>query len=400
MNTFGDDTVGDHAGIFGTTFSRGWAAQHLTDTAWLHALIRVELALLAGSERAGLTPPAQATEIRALWSALPIALDDIGAAAAAGGNPVIPLVKKLKAIVPPHLREHVHLGATSQDVLDTAMMLLAVQALDVIASDVARGADSCAALAEKYARTPIPGRTLMQDALPTTFGLKAAGWMAGLDGAVVRIRAVRSGLPVQYGGPVGTFSGSSASSGSSGQGPLIRGLLADELGLVDPARTWHTIRLPIADLAGALGAASGVAGKVALDIVLLAQTAVGEVAEGVAGRGGSSSMPHKRNAIAAISARGCSIRTPGLVGTLFAAMAQEHERAAGAWHAEWETLADLIRLTGSAAAWLADSLANLTVDNGAMERHAGERASSPPDIDEAAGLVRDLLQRSNFGEQR
>jgi 3-carboxy-cis,cis-muconate cycloisomerase len=200
------------------------------------------------------------------------------------------------------------------------------------------------------------GRTLMQQAVPTTFGLKAAGWLAGLEGARLRLAEVTASLPAQYGGAAGTLAA------SSGSGVALRSALAEELGLADTPVPWHTVRLPIADLAGALGATAGVLATVAVDVVLLAQTEVGEAAEVSETRGGSSAMPHKNNPVAAISARACARRAPGLVATLFAAMEQEHERAAGAWHSEWPTLTDLLATVGSAASWLAESLTALRPD--------------------------------------
>jgi adenylosuccinate lyase len=204
------------------------------------------------------------------------------------------------------------------------------------------------------------GRTLLQQALPTTFGLKAAGWLAGLDGARDRLRAAGASLPVQYGGAVGTLAA------SAGSGTAVRGALAAELGLRSTAAPWFTVRLPVADLAGALGAAAGVVATVAVDLVLLAQTEVAEVAEVSERRGGSSAMPHKNNPVAAVSARACARRAPGLVATLLSAMEQEHERAAGAWHSEWPALTELLVTVGSAASWLAESLASLRVDTARM----------------------------------
>lgn len=353
-------------GIFGTTFSRGWDRHGINDSSWLQALIDVETALLRAAEATGAAPEGTSDAIIRHWEVLPLSADKIGADAAAGGNPVIPLVAALKDAVPADLRAYVHFGATSQDVMDTAMLLLTRRSLTVLNGELQACADAAADLARRHGDVELPGRTLLQDAHPISFGFKAATWMYGLDGARRRLATVSGVLPVQYGGPVGTF-------GNSEVGPLIRRHLARQLDLVEPEIAWHTVRLPIADLAGALGAAAGVIGKIALDVTLLAQTAVGEVREGhipgEASRGGSSSMPHKHNPIAAISARACTIRTPGLVATLYAAMAQEHERAAGAWHSEWETLSDLLRLNGSAAAWLADSLQHLIVDAEAMTAH-------------------------------
>lgn len=360
-------------GIFGDTFSRGWDAVslengHLDDRSWLDAFVEVEVALLRAGVVVGAVPASAATTIEACWTSTSLDIGSIADVAGAGGNPIIPIAAALKAAVPQDLRQYVHFGATSQDILDSAVMLLSRRAVRVIVGHLSAAADAAAALAEAHLRTEMPGRTLMQDALPTTLGLKAATWMAGLDGSATRIAAAAATLPVQYGGPVGTFSG------SRGYGPRVRREMATLLGLAETDLPWHTVRLPIADLAGVLATAAGIVGKIALDVVLLAQTAVGEAAErqpeGADGppRGGSSSMPHKHNPIAAISARACALRTPGLAATLFATMAQEHERAAGAWHSEWETLADLLRLTGSAAAWLTDSLQHLQLDPGRMQQ--------------------------------
>jgi 3-carboxy-cis,cis-muconate cycloisomerase len=259
-------------------------------------------------------------------------------------------------------------------------MQLARNAIGAIDADLAAAADAAARLAAAHRDDAVMGRTLMQQALPTTFGLKAAGWLAGLDGARLRLAEVVASLPVQYGGAAGTLAA------SSGSGVALRAAFAAELDLADTAVPWHTVRLPVADLAGALGAAAGVVATVAVDVVLLAQTEVGEVSEGGEGRGGSSAMPHKQNPVAAISARACARRAPGLVATLFAAMEQEHERAAGAWHSEWPTLTDLLTTVGSAAAWLAESLAGLRPDPARMA--ATVAAARDPEL---AGALADAL---------
>jgi len=192
---------------------------------------------------------------------------------------------------------------------------------------------------------------------------------------------------VQYGGAVGTLVA------SSGRGVELREALAAELGLAPTAVPWHTVRLPIADLAGALGAAAGAVATVAVDVVLMAQTEVGEVAEVAPGRGGSSAMPHKNNPVAAISARACARRAPGLVATLLAAMEQEHERAAGAWHSEWPTLTGLLTTVGSAAAWLAESLSVLRVDADRMAATVAA-AAEPALAQRVTELLADSLGRA------
>jgi 3-carboxy-cis,cis-muconate cycloisomerase len=345
------------SGLFDGTFARGGAAAAVSDEAWFRALLTVEAALARAAARLGLVPTTAADAVTAA-AADPGRLDlaTVVATAAGAGNPVPPLVRALRDAVGERDAVAVHVGATSQDVLDTALMLLARNAVAAIDADLTAAAGAAARLAAAHRDDLVMGRTLMQQALPTTFGLKAAGWLAGLDCARLRLAEVVASLPVQYGGAAGTLAA------SAGSGVAVRTALAEELDLVDTVVPWHTVRLPIADLAGALGAAAGVLATVAVDVVLLAQTEVGEVSEGGDSRGGSSAMPHKRNPVAAISARACARRAPGLVATLFAAMEQEHERAAGAWHSEWPALTDLLTTVGSAASWLAESLAGLRPD--------------------------------------
>ena len=364
-------------GLFDGTFARGAAAAALTDQAWLRALLEVEAALARAAAQAGLVPTTAADAVTAAC-ADPARLDLAGvvARAADAGNLVPPLVRVLQDAVGPRDSAAVHVGATSQDVLDTALVLLARRALDGIDADLTAAAATAAGLAATHRDDAVMGRTLMQQALPTTFGLKAAGWLSGLDGVRVRLAEVRASLPVQYGGAVGTLAG------TGGAGVIVRAALADELGLTAGPVAWHTVRLPIADLAGLLGATAGVLATVALDVVLLAQSEVAEAAEVSDVRGGSSAMPHKQNPVGAVSARACARRAPGLVATLLAAMEQEHERAAGAWHAEWPTLTELLRTVGSAAAWLAESLAVLRPDPARMA--ATVAAAAEPQLAGAA----------------
>jgi 3-carboxy-cis,cis-muconate cycloisomerase len=349
------------SGLFDGTFARGGAALAVSDDAWFRALLDVEAALARAAAAAGLVPTTAADAVTNVC-ADPGRLDlaTVVAKAADAGNPVPPLVRVLQDAVGERDAVAVHVGATSQDILDTALVLLARDAIAAIDADLAAAAEATARLAAAHRDDLVMGRTLMQQALPTTFGLKAAGWLAGLDGVRLRLAEVVASLPVQYGGAVGTLVA------SAGSGVAVRTAFAGELGLADAAVPWHTVRLPIADLAGALGAAAGVVATVAVDLVLMAQTEVGEVSEGGDSRGGSSAMPHKRNPVAAISARACARRAPGLVATLLSAMEQEHERAAGAWHSEWPTLTDLLSTVGSASSWLAESLSGLRPDPARM----------------------------------
>jgi 3-carboxy-cis,cis-muconate cycloisomerase len=310
---------------------------------------------------------------------------ELSAEAAASGNPVVPLVARIRSAVSPSASEFVHKGATSQDILDTAAMLVASRAMEPLLTDLRGAADAAAGLARAHRNTPMAARTLLRRAVPTTFGLKAAGWMVALDGSADRLAGLQTRLAVQYGGAAGTRAG------LSGHGARIARAMARDLGLAETVLPWHTDRGRIAELAGALGAVAGAAGKVARDITLLAQDEVAEAHEGTPG--GSSAMAHKQNAVASISALGAAMRAPGLVATLYAAMVQEHERAAGAWHAEWLALRDLLVVTGSAAAWVRDALTHLVVEPETMRAHAEELAEvlGGLDIGEAVSMVDDAL---------
>jgi 3-carboxy-cis,cis-muconate cycloisomerase len=348
--------------MFDGVLARGRVARAVSDEAWLRAMLAAEAALARAQ---GL--PEEVVEAIAGARLDP---GELGERAAESGNPVVPLVEALRRLAGPD----VHRGATSQDILDTAAMLVVAVALEPLGEDLAAAADAAARLAEEHRATPMIGRTLLQQAVPTTFGLKAAGWAAGLDAARGRLAAFRPAA--QLGGPAGTLDG-------LGTDALAR--YAAALGLEEPVLPWHTDRTRIAELAGGLGAAAGAIAKPAGDVVLLAQTEVGEVRE--AAPGGSSSMPHKRNPVAAVSARACARQAPGLVATLLAAMEHEHERAAGAWHAEWAPLRALLVSTGSAAAWLRSCLEGLEVDAGRMHANLGDTPGVDGAVASAAALV-------------
>ena len=279
---------------------------------------------------------------------------------------MVPLKAALTAAVEGPAAAHVHRGATSQDILDTAAMLVAARALDPLLDDLLAAREAAGELARAHRDTPLAGRTLLQQAVPTTFGLKAAGWMAGLEDARRWLNEVRvERLAAQLGGAAGTL----ASLGEAG--PRVAEAYAEALGLPEPVLPWHTLRGRIGELASALAVTSGACAKAARDVILLSQTEVAEVREAnersgderaARGRGGSSAMPHKRNPVASICALACAQQAPGLAATLLGAMAHEHERAAGPWHAEWRPLSELLRSTGSAVAWLRESLEGLEAD--------------------------------------
>jgi 3-carboxy-cis,cis-muconate cycloisomerase len=350
------------AGLFDGVLARGDVRQEVGDTAWLQAMLDVEAALARAQSRAGLFDAAEAETIALACRADAFDIDRLGREAAESGNPVVPLVRALTAAIEdPAAAGQVHRGATSQDVLDTAAMLVALRALDPLIRDLDAAASVAASFARDRRDTLMAGRTLLQQALPITFGLKAAGWLVGLDEATARLDVVRNTrLAVQLGGGAGTL----ASLGD--RGIMVMSGLAEDLGLAEPTLSWHTDRTRIGELSGSLGVAAGVIGKIARDLTLMAQTEVGEVREGVPGRGGSSTLPHKRNPIAAVCAIACADRAPALVATLLASMVQEHERGAGGWHAEWKPFADLLETVGSASAWVRESLEHLEIDPARM----------------------------------
>ena len=344
--------------LFSALFARGAVAGELSDTAWLQALLDVEAGLARALAHARVVPLAAAEAVSDAARAERIDLAELAEASAATGNPVPALVKALRALVPPEAASAVHTGATSQDIMDSALMLIIKRALPHLQDDLAACASACARLARQHGATIMLGRTLLQQATPISFGLKAAGYLHALDQVVTQLEQLRrSQLLVQLGGASGTLSV------LDGQGVEIARLLAAELGLSEPTLPWHTLRLPVLHWATALGMSAAVLGKIARDVILLAQSEVDEVAEPEGpGRGGSSTMPHKRNPIGATLALSCAKRVPGLVATMLVAAEQEHERAAGAWHAEWETMRELLRLTGSAASWMREVLDGLEVN--------------------------------------
>ena len=372
-----------HQGLFAGIFGRGGV--DTGDEAWLQALLDTEAALARALERAGLAEPGAGATVTAAAQAEAFDAAGLGRQAALTGNPVPALVRELTRMVPPDAAGAVHKGATSQDIIDTAAMLLARQALSAIAADLSAAASAAAVLAATHRDTLMIGRTLLQQAVPVTFGLVAAGWLTSLDDAREAVARVRAGrLAVQLGGAAGTL----ASLGGDGQ--RVAGLLADELGLARPVLPWHTDRLRVLDVAGAAAGVAAMLGKAARDITLLAQSEVAEVREGDGAgpgsrstgsqggaRGGSSAMPHKRNPVGAIALLGCTRQVPGLLATLAAAAEQEHQRAAGAWHAEWEPFSDLLRLTGSAASWGAELLAGLEVDPARMRQNLDDARGLP-----------------------
>jgi 3-carboxy-cis,cis-muconate cycloisomerase len=381
-------------GLFGGVFARGGV--DADDTAWLQAMLDTEAGLARALERAGLAPAGAGDAVTAAARAANFDPNELGGLAALTGNPVPGLARALARRVPRTAVSAVHHGATSQDIVDTAAMLLAKRAIGIMQADLARAADAAAGLAAAHRATIMIGRTLLQQAVPVTFGLVAAGWLTSVDEARAGLNSVGPRLAVQFGGAAGTL----ASLGGAGQ--RVAALLAEELGLAVPVLPWHTDRLRIVDLGAALARVAAALGKIARDVTLLAQSEVGEVSEGTSAdqrrtdqsgadqhgadqqapaasprRGGSSAMPHKRNPVASIAILGCTRQVPGLLATLTMATEHELQRAAGAWHAEWEPLTALLRLTGSASSWAADLLPGLVVDTSRMAANLAATKSLP-----------------------
>ncbi|MFD9036018.1 3-carboxy-cis,cis-muconate cycloisomerase [Streptomyces sp. NPDC059567] len=338
------------------------------DTAFLRAMLGAEAALARAQAAVGQTPDEAADAVTAAADTARFDVRDLALRARAGGNPVIPLVADLTAAVPGEWRAYVHRGATSQDILDTAAMLVARRTLDLVLDDLGRAERALGALAAAHRDTAMPGRTLTQHAVPTTFGLKAAGWRSLILDARDRLLVVRDSLPVQLGGAAGTLAAFAAyANEADGETERLVTAYAHETGLAVPALPWHTLRTPIADLAGALAFTAGALGKTAVDVLTLSRTEIAEVAE--AAGGGSSAMPHKANPVRATLIASAARRAPHLAAVLYASMAAEDERPAGAWHAEWEPLRDLLRLVGGAARDTAELTTGLRVHADVMREH-------------------------------
>jgi 3-carboxy-cis,cis-muconate cycloisomerase len=341
--------------------------------AHVRQMLAFEAALAAAQARAGVIPREAAASIAASCR---VELFDVPALyreAALAGTPAIPLVRLLSALVAGDARKFVHWGATSQDVIDTAMVLQMREGLDLLVTSLLGLCAGCAGLAERYRHTPMAGRTLLQQALPITFGLKAARWLALAARQVRALRECRErALALQLGGAAGTL----AALGDAGM--RVAECLAEELKLPQPDLPWHAERDRIAAIASALGVTAGSMAKMAGDIALLAQTEVAEASEAAApGKGGSSAMPQKRNPVDATRAIASARLAIGVVPVILSAMAHEHERAVGGWQAEWTAIPDLFRFTAGAAERVRSAVQGLEVDPDRMRAN----------LDRSGGLV-------------
>ena len=332
-----------------------------SDQAYIQSLLEFEAALARAEAKVGVIPAADAPIIATACRAEEFNIEELATQAALSGNAAIPLIKKLTELVAKQSKDaarFVHWGATSQDAMDTAVVLQLRRALEVMDQDLARLTTTLANLADKYRATPIAARTWMQQALPTTFGFIVAGWLDAILRHRARLSDLRArNLTLQFGGAVGTLAA------FSGRGPAVAKALAEELRLPLPPIPWHSHRDRIVEIAAALGLCIGTLGKIARDISLHAQTEIAELAEPVAeGRGGSSTMPQKRNPVTCAAVLAAAQRVPGLLSTMFSSMVQEQERGLGGWQAEWETLPEIVSLSGGALHHLSEMLPGLHVD--------------------------------------
>ena len=339
-----------------------------SDSSRVQAMLDFEAALAKAEAAVGVIPATAVQSIAMKCDSRLIDFVVLGRDAALAGNLAIPLVKQLTALVAKDNEEaakFVHWGATSQDVIDTGLVLQLRDALSLIEADLQRLSAALIVLVKQHRGTLMVGRTWLQHALPITFGLKAAGWLDAITRQRERLREMKPRvLVLQFGGAAGTL-------GSlSGQGSDVIKALAAELNLGQPDLPWHGHRDRVAEVATNLALLVGTLGKTARDVSLSMQTEIGELAEPAApGRGGSSTMPHKRNPVACAIVLSAAVRVPSLLSTLLSAMPQEHERGLGGWQAEWETLPEIVRLTAGALHHMTEVVSGLEVDEARMKNN-------------------------------
>ncbi|MGQ0838834.1 class-II fumarase/aspartase family protein [Actinokineospora sp.] len=360
--------AGTDSGLLAPTWAGCPVEAEVTDEAFLQAMLDVEAALARAQAGLGLLPESAARAISAAARAERLDLVDLARRARAAANPVVAFVTAFTAVVAadaPAAAEYVHRGSTSQDVLDSACMLIARRVLDLIAADLDRIVRALAKLADEHRATVQAGRTLTQHAVPITFGLKAASWLQLVLDALDRVRATT--LPAELGGAAGTLAAYAEYAALDAPGGRFDGTeliapFAAELGLAEPVLPWHTVRTPIADLGAVLQFVTGALGKVALDVQTLSRTEIGELSEPAApGRGASSAMPQKRNPVLATLIVTAARQVPAHSLVLAQSMLAEDERPAGAWHAEWQPLREALRLAGGAAHLAAELTEGLRV---------------------------------------
>ncbi|RXF65630.1 3-carboxy-cis,cis-muconate cycloisomerase [Pseudomonas syringae] len=347
--------------LFDAYFMQPEMREIFSDEGRVQGMLDFEAALARAQARVGLIPPEVVADIELSCDARLFDFDALAIAIGSAGNSAIPLVKALGKQIAARSAEaerYVHMGATSQDVMDSGLILQLRRAIVLLEHDLARLADAMAEQAQRHAGTPLAGRTWLQQATPVTLGMKIAGWLGAVTRHRQRLNEIKPRLLcLQFGGA----SGSLAALGD--QAFSVAEALAGELQLALPEQPWHTQRDRLVEFAGLLGLIAGSLGKLGRDVSLLMQTEVGEVFEPSApGKGGSSTMPHKRNPVGAAVMISTATRAPGLVATMLAAMPQEHERSLGLWHAEWETLPELCCLVSGSLQQALQVIPGLQVD--------------------------------------
>ncbi|MFE6334742.1 adenylosuccinate lyase family protein [Streptomyces sp. NPDC057798] len=364
------------AGLLSPVWAGTPVVAALHDGAWLQAMLDAEAALSRAQARLGTVPVAAAQVITQAARADRLDLAALARQARESANPVVALVREFTALVAhrdPEAARYVHRGSTSQDILDTATVLVVSRAVRLIRADLEHVEQALAALAREHRDTLIAGRTLALHAVPTTFGLKAAGWRHLVLDAVHKLDALSA--DVQLGGAAGTLAGYLAHAPGADPAGYVRDLtdaFAAELGLSAPLLPWHVLRTPVVDTATAAAFVCGALGKIAVDVLSLTRTEVGEVHEpSPSGRGASSAMPHKRNPVLAAAVRSAALQAPQLAATVLGCLPGEDERSAGAWHAEWEPLRALLRLAGGAAHQTVELVSHLSVDPERMRANTG-----------------------------
>ena len=347
--------------LFDAYFMQPEMREIFSDEGRVQGMLDFEAALARAQARVGLIPPEVVADIELSCDARLFDFDALAIAIGSAGNSAIPLVKALGKQIAARSAEaerYVHMGATSQDVMDSGLILQLRRAIVLLEHDLARLADAMAEQAQRHAGTPLAGRTWLQQATPVTLGMKIAGWLGAVTRHRQRLNEIKPRLLcLQFGGA----SGSLAALGD--QAFSVAETLAGELQLALPEQPWHTQRDRLVEFAGLLGLIAGSLGKLGRDVSLLMQTEVGEVFEPSApGKGGSSTMPHKRNPVGAAVMISTATRAPGLVATMLTAMPQEHERSLGLWHAEWETLPELCCLVSGSLQQALQVIPGLQVD--------------------------------------
>ncbi|WP_109509256.1 class-II fumarase/aspartase family protein [Nocardioides speluncae] len=367
--------MSEETGLLSAVWAGVPVAAELSDEAWVAAMVEIEVALARAQARLGVVPESAASAIADAIKHSFVDVAGLAVRSRGSANPVVEFVREVTAIVAaadPEAAEYVHRGSTSQDVFDSAAMLLASRALAAVDADLGRVCDALARLADEHRGTPMAARTLTQHAVPTTFGLKAAGWLSLVMDAQDRLRTVRESLPVSLGGAAGTLAAYVEYAGlagvdTAGHGPALMAEVARELGLRDPGVPWHTHRTPLVDVGWTVTLVTGALGKIATDVLGATRTEVGELTEPAGERSGvSSAMPQKQNPVLATLVVAAARQAPAYTMMLGAALLAEDERSPGGWQSEWQPLREGLRLAAGAAATAAELVEGLVVHPDAL----------------------------------